>query len=195
MRFLRNALVVLALAGVGLLIAPATPACACSCAEATLEEYRGYADVVFVGVVTKIDRPLFGLSSADPVGVTLQVSDVYQGRAQATTRVTTAMDGASCGYAFEEGRRYLVFAQAGQDGLSTGLCAGNRDLAREANPFTGGGGLPLPDPPSGWNPLWAVAAVVAAMATVAVLVWWLRRLAARRGPAADLGPAAGQKSA
>ena len=129
MRWLRRVVSVLGLVTAGLFLAPVAPACACSCAP-----FR-----------------IFGGSSADPVTVEFEVSEVHKGDVPARMTLTTAMDGASCGYAFREGGRYLVFAADYGSGLSTGLCSGNLDLAVERDPF-GAGTAPRPAPPSAPSP-------------------------------------------
>ena len=136
--------------------------------------------MVFVGVVRDVDEPfrIFGGSSADPVTVEFEVSEVHKGDVPARMTLTTAMDGASCGYAFTEGSRYLVFAADYGLGLSTGLCSGNLDLAVESNPF-GTGTTPRPAPPSepGSGPIVVAAGAVVVVAVGALLV---RRARSRR---------------
>jgi hypothetical protein len=190
MRWLRGGFTVLVLATMGVFVGPVRPACACSCAMVTSEESLDQAEMAFVGVVTRIDRPVFGGYTGQPLKVTLAVSEVYKGRDVVTERfeVTTASDGAACGYDFVEGRRYLVFASTWEGTVNTGLCSGNRDLALESNPYASGS-FPRPGGPSGW---WTTTATVAASAgIVAVLslgiaLWfWRRRRGHRRGDLRD----------
>src|SRR6185503_11460743 len=151
MRWLRGAFVVAMVAGLGLFVGPVTPACACDCALRTPEQSREDAHAVFVGAVTDVDRPLFGSSSGAPMRVTLRVSKVYKGDVPAVLTLTTAVEGASCGYGFTPGGEYLVFASSSEKGLASGLCMGNRDLAAESDPFTGGyAPLPAPTERPGW---------------------------------------------
>jgi hypothetical protein len=132
MSWWRWLVVVCLLAGAGVL-ATAAPACACSCALVTPEEAFANADAVFVGVVEEIDEPWRGMfySSADPVTVTFAVSDVYKGAVPANARLVTERDGASCGYEFAHGGRYLVHVHVRTDGeWRTSLCSGNSVLAQ-----------------------------------------------------------------
>jgi hypothetical protein len=53
----------------------------------------------------------------------------YRGGTAQTLQVTTARDGAACGYNFNVGRDYLVYAyKDDKGGLSTGLCTPTRPL-------------------------------------------------------------------
>lgn len=180
MRGFLRALTVTAVVGLGALVGPSSPACACSCAgPVSPEQAAEQVDAVFVGVVRKIDRPwrLFG-SSADPVWVTVDVSEVHKGDLPATVRVATASESASCGYEFVEGRRYLIFARGGADELSTGLCDGNRDLAYESDPFSPGRPPRPVDSRSDSPGPWLIPTVMG-LAGIGLLglrwaVWWSR---------------------
>jgi hypothetical protein len=179
-RWLRRVVSVVGLVAAGVVLAPVTPACACSCAQVTSEEAANNSTLVFVGVVRDINKPLqiFGGSSADPVTVEFDVSEVHKGQVPARLSLTTALDGASCGYPFTEGGRYLVFASDYGSGMSTSLCAGNRDLATESDPFATGT-PPLPAPPATAGPV-PIFAVVGAGAVLALAVVLVRRAQAGR---------------
>lgn len=162
------------LLALGVLVGPsARPAHACSCAGLPSAEQYRRADAVFTGVAvehldTNPDGPTF--SSLDPIVWTFEVEAVRKGRVPEEVEVVTARSGASCGYAFEEGRRYQVFArregspapvaeelgEGHEAGLSSGLCDGNRDLTaggealRAGSPRTphpGGAVVDEPGPP------------------------------------------------
>ena len=103
---------------------------ACSCATFTKPQLVGNASVIFTGTVTGTSRAFpFGLgctaSSADPLLVTFQVESVYKGHATPQLTVSTAVGGASCGYEFQSGKRYTVFATGTLDKPETSLCRGN----------------------------------------------------------------------
>lgn len=115
------------------------PVFACSCAyDPTLTDAervsadfaRDFNEIVFVGTVqkTKLARtnPLLWRSDA-PVYVTFTVERVYKGNVGEEFTLSTAMDSASCGYAFYEEKRYLVFVGDlfGDGSLDSGLCSGN----------------------------------------------------------------------
>ena len=96
---------------------------ACSCANSgSPSEALGRADAVFAGEVvsTRVRRAhLLGYSSADPVSVKFNVSRVWKGPRSDTITIKTVRSEASCGYEFEEGRKYIVYVRNGE----TGLCS------------------------------------------------------------------------
>jgi hypothetical protein len=128
---------------VGLLIAGAAllqpcVAFACSClpspsVAASLSE----SAAVFSGTVTKVEGPQGqNINSADPVTVTFAVQKVWKGAAEAQLIVTTARDSASCGYNFELGQDYLVYANQNDGGgpaLSVNLCSRTTILPQAAS--------------------------------------------------------------
>lgn len=103
---------------------------ACSCmrpppAEASFQE----AAAVFIAVPTAIER-----GEGIQVRVPMQVQRAYKGVETAEVEVTTARDSASCGFPFETGRPYLVYAhEDAEDGLSVSLCSRTQplDLAQD----------------------------------------------------------------
>lgn len=117
---------VLAMLSFGLAIAsPPRPAYACSCAmppdpATALQE----ASAVFVGTVTNTDvrnGPI--ISSADPVRVTFDVAQVWKGPTETPLVVITARDSATCGFGFQRGVEYMVYAYTWQSAnLETNIC-------------------------------------------------------------------------
>lgn len=115
---------------------------ACSCAvmggESERERTREAAKratAVFSGEVVNIEPSGSAFSSAAPVRVVLDVSRVWKGPAYETLTVETARSGASCGYDFDEGRRYLVYADKSSlpeggdtESLQVGLCGATRPI-------------------------------------------------------------------
>lgn len=143
---------------------------ACSCAFdpsitklARLQENLNsqYTDFVFVGKVqqARLENPGARITSgADPIYVTFDVGRVFKGEIAPQFTLTTARDGAACGFDFREGATYLVFVRAdstvaGQ--WNSGLCSNNTRnpslniLARLGNSHApaidGTAGMPLPD--------------------------------------------------
>ena len=97
-------------------------ACSCALPPGSPAEELAKADAVFAGVATsvKAHRKLFILpSSADPVTVEFEVSHVWKGPQQETLTVSTVRSESSCGYEFQEGEWYIVYARNGE----TGLCS------------------------------------------------------------------------
>ncbi|MFC4116337.1 hypothetical protein [Nonomuraea zeae] len=114
----------------------ASPAAhACSCADLTPAQAVGHADAVFTGTVVNVqvgDGDPFG--PRPPAVYRFRADNVYKGAPAAEFTLASDLDGASCGYKFEPGTRYLVFAQSGTSGaaerapgvsLSSSLCSGN----------------------------------------------------------------------
>ena len=118
------------------------PECAfaCSCAfpasaspqEITQQELSR-SDAVFAGEAVDIDKPQPVTSSIAPMKVTFQVSETWKGAERETLDVQTAVSDASCGYPFDEGESYLVFASKGifcEEGeLEVGLCGSTKPLS------------------------------------------------------------------
>jgi hypothetical protein len=125
----------------------AVPAFPCSCvppppsAKTPRDIVQWYAhsgDAIFEGKVQSeelrwplIQTPVGGLISADleefpPVlQVTFEVSRSYKGVKGTMVTVTTGVGGGDCGFDFEIGRQYLVYAYLDDSGqLSTGICSG-----------------------------------------------------------------------
>lgn len=82
----------------------------------------GNSDVVFTGLVTEISSASPGARFSDKV-VRFSVDEAYKGVQGPTVELTTSPSTASCGYPFEQGRRYFVYARREQNGKLTGhLC-------------------------------------------------------------------------
>ena len=105
---------------------------ACSCAPpSSPKEEMKKTDAVFRGTVVNIDtsslqkaKQQFGLgSSIDPVEVRFDVSEVWKGPKNKSLEVETARSSASCGYNFEQGKEYLVYANETDSGLNVSLCS------------------------------------------------------------------------
>jgi hypothetical protein len=109
-------IVLLILLVAGVLVAPAPPAWACSCAQVDALQF---ADVAFVGRVVSI-----GTDADGGRRVEFAVESVQKGTAGSTVTLTTSGSSASCGFDFAAGHRYRVFARSGQ----TTLCSGNQEL-------------------------------------------------------------------
>ena len=103
-----------------MLVAPA-PVFACSCVvPPPPSEALEAAAAVFTGEVTNLSRRGRG----DRYVVTFRVADVYKGEVRHRATLTTAQSTAACGYPFEEGERYIVYAHRMDDGtLAAGLCS------------------------------------------------------------------------
>jgi len=129
-----------------LLVVNTTTVNACSCVQpAPSKESLEQSTAVFAGKVIDIDAPSgIIVDSADPVRVTFEISKIWKGPDYETLVLTTARDGASCGYGFEENEEYIVYAYGEENKLSTGICSRTRLLAKAQEDLQdlGAGDLP-----------------------------------------------------
>lgn len=105
-------------------------ASACSCAEpyspSTAFEKT---TAVFSGMVISLEGPTSHVvSSADPVTAVFLVDTVWKGPKLDELAITTALSSASCGYEFQIGHWYLVYASGSEDALQVDLCSGTKFL-------------------------------------------------------------------
>jgi hypothetical protein len=113
---------------------------------------------------------------------TLQVSEVWKRSEHEIVQVATAAnDGVSCGYPFEEGQKYLVYAYEGQRCLKVDGCSETKPLSKAGADLAvlGNGKEPevgddLTDTSGGFPPLGEIGMVGGAVAAVSLVV--LRRL-------------------
>ena len=116
-------LAVVGVATVPTLLIAANVAHACSCARSSLWNDYNESDAVFVGRVLTIEpEGEFGLT------VRMDVLDSWRGVDPGIQTVYTWSSGAACGYAFEEGATYLVFAHGEPASLTVGLCGSTQPV-------------------------------------------------------------------
>jgi hypothetical protein len=162
---------VLTVLGVVLLYPPdCASACSCAIPPGTQKERAERAlsesEAVFSGEVVRIDRPSGPTwSSRDLETDTFRVSESWKGPWGGMLEVKTPVAGMSCGYPFEEGQEYLVYASEGRQGLEVFLCGETRPLSKAgADLAVLGGG----DKPIGNDPLTDTSGVVPVRAMVGV---------------------------
>ena len=114
-------------------LATVGPAGACSLVvpRPSEEQLLDQADLVFVGTAVASEdsnTTTTVVSSADPITWTFRVEEVRKGAPSDPQRVRTARGSATCGFPFQVGRRYVVFASADGDVYTTGLGSGTREL-------------------------------------------------------------------
>ena len=117
----------------GLLVA--SPAAACSCAEADTATSFAAADAVFTGTLVSrdVDHPEWPvMSSTDPALHVFAVDGVFKGEVHELQGVVSSADGASCGLELSGDGPFVVFASrdAGlpEDQYRAGLCDGTTTL-------------------------------------------------------------------
>lgn len=125
-----------------LLTAQSAHACSCMGGRALCEEF-GSAAAVFVGTVTGVrdaPRPATAQEKKiaedewEPRGFRFAVTQSFHGVAGAEVEVWTGRGGGDCGYDFEQGATYLVYAYRMEKSgrLGTGICSRTRPLAGAA---------------------------------------------------------------
>jgi len=103
---------------------------ACRCAPQSPQEAYDSAVAVFEGFVKEV-----GASESQAPGgavrrkVQMEVVSGWKGAEGEDVTVFTAGDSAACGYAFEVGRSYLVYAAAADGGLVVTSCSRTRLMA------------------------------------------------------------------
>ena len=112
-------------------------ASACSCIETSVADALAGADVVFIGRVVNIrlgnPREPGVTSTADPVLIALDVSGYWKGPVSRVMTITTPRSEMSCGFSFQRGLVYLVYAQKEGSALVTGLCSRTSSATKAAN--------------------------------------------------------------
>ncbi|HYZ92027.1 MAG TPA: hypothetical protein VFA34_06480 [Actinomycetota bacterium] len=128
---------VLAFAASILLVGFASPCLACSCVQQTDQQHYQRAAVVFVGKAIERHDPSEGdyQSSADPIHWTFDVESTQKGTTTRKQIVSSSRDEASCGFTFEIGKRYQVFASKTNGELRTSLCDGTREVNGGQGPY------------------------------------------------------------
>lgn len=95
-----------------LFTAQVQPVYACSCImPGTPQEEMVNAEAVFSGKVLEIEEVNYGYD------VTLEVLEVWKGVDRSIVQVHTGMGGGDCGFNFEEGKEYVVYASSGEGEL------------------------------------------------------------------------------
>ena len=117
--------------------------------------YANKSDAIFEGTVKRVElkwalmeAKVGGLVPADldqdgpTLHVTFDVSNFHEGTERKDVLLTTGVGGGDCGFDFEIGKQYLVYASADTSGhLSTGICSGTGLLEESQSklPYLRGG--------------------------------------------------------
>ena len=116
-----------------LFVLSANAASACSCLPTTPQQSLKNSREVFAGkVIDIVDQSDRNPETSDSLGgfkVIFEVSKVWKGKLEKQQVVLTSDSSASCGYNFEKGKEYLVYANGQGTQLQTGLCSGTTLLA------------------------------------------------------------------
>ena len=135
---------------------------ACSCVRSAACQNFDSSDIAFVGKVVgskyQIKDKIYESFESEPKTVTYDIGEIYFEVTEAFkgqnigSRLTihSSRGGGSCGYMFERGKSYVVFASKSDKGeFWTGLCSGTRELSNAETalsylknlPKNGDGGL------------------------------------------------------
>ncbi|NLF11026.1 MAG: hypothetical protein GX597_04480 [Anaerolineaceae bacterium] len=185
---MRRKLWLLVLVAGALLLAPGRArACLCAAVASPGEEMARSA-AVLAGRVLRIDAPQGAMvSTGDPVHVVFQVERVWKGPAVHNLVIVTARHSVSCGFPFEVGEEYLVYARAVEGELHTSICSRTAPLSAVAEDLVAlGPGMAMapaePEPPAGrWRGVLPLLLVAAAVVTAAVLIVRAARQARQGG--------------
>ena len=109
---------------ISLLVPFSTWACSCSPPPPPKESLK-LSKAVFLGTVTTI-----ALDKKYGKLVTFKIIKYWKGIDKPIVSLWTAKSGASCGYGFKEGEKYLVYAYGQEDGdIRTSICTRTRPLS------------------------------------------------------------------
>lgn len=96
-----------------------TFACSCAPRDQTTNADFQQSTAVFTGRVLSVQRK----GNAENVTIKLAVQKYWKGKISNEMKITTAKDSAACGFNFEVGKDYLVYATENSGKLSTSLCS------------------------------------------------------------------------
>jgi hypothetical protein len=158
---------------------------ACSCvADVTPQRQFTAADVVFIGVVSKVATPE---QTMGDVVVEMAVTQVFKGDVPTDADVHTSVDVAGCGIAFVIGSRYTVFAADDKGLWRANLCGGTTNdtsVLERAGFHAGSPIVPIPLAASTPKPVDRTGPLTgAALMIVAVGVGFIGVVRARTGRA------------
>ena len=170
-------------------------ACSCVVPGSPSEEIDKF-DAVFAGRVVSIDHsfdPNRPPSHGDHTTIGFRVSAVWKGAVTEDMDVTTPPTGGSCGFAFEEGQEYIVYAYDSayaDEGYSVNICSRTALLAHAQEdldafgdgdaPLSEAGG-PQPEAPPAADDETVTMVVVSVIAAIIIIgalsaaVWVTRR--------------------
>ncbi len=109
------------------LLSTAALACSCPTVMSPGEEIKWKlkeGSAVFSGEVLSVD------AAGRRKQVTFRVIEFWKGNLDSKVTVSTEDHPGACGYEFEIGKTYLVFAELWENRHHTGACSGNRELQK-----------------------------------------------------------------
>ncbi|HEU0251536.1 MAG TPA: carboxypeptidase regulatory-like domain-containing protein, partial [Pyrinomonadaceae bacterium] len=120
---MRRVIVLIGIAALFGVLAPQVEACSCAPRSMPCESY-GLASAVFVGTVQSVRDAELSNTSWTPRVFRFSVDKAYLGVTGSEIEVSTGRGGGDCGYNFQVGQRYLVYAYLNRNNrLTTGICS------------------------------------------------------------------------
>lgn len=156
--------------------APRAYACSCIQPEPPAVAAEKSA-AVFAGRVTDIEPPAVMTSTLDENKITFDVSTAWKGVDANPVYIYSSGSSASCGYEFEAGKEYLVYAYDNEGRLSTGLCTRTALLADAAEDLValGVGEVIEPGtPPAGGDDMYSVVGGIILVIAVGSVYYFSR---------------------
>jgi hypothetical protein len=168
---------------INILIVPAT-SYACSCVPPqSVENELGRSKVVFSGEVIQVKEQKDYFKGYMTKKVLFEVTKTWKGLSQSQVIITTGTGGGDCGYDFQTGKEYVVYAQMSsmygdKDELVTIVCSRTNELsaAQEDLAYLGEGEVPTEKVdltaaiPKGVNPIIWIGTTIL-IGTIIFLVW------------------------
>ena len=171
-------------------------ACKCLVPGTPSEEVEKFV-AVFAGRVVSIEHSFdpnaATVGPGDRTTIGLEVSTVWKGDVDRDMHVTTPPTGGSCGFAFEEGREYILYAHDSpydDGGYSVSICSrtallseaqADLDALGEGSPPMGGTAVTEPERTQGssesttWVIMLGAVAAALLFAALSVVAWVRRR--------------------
>ena len=102
---------------------------ACSCNTNPPSEAFENSAAVFIGTVENIERGGSPNSMIGSYNVQFSVEEAWKGLHDSQATVTTSDNDGACGYDFQRGVKYLVYAYGSEESLQTGICNRTQPVA------------------------------------------------------------------
>lgn len=121
----------------------APKAFACSCSTNPPNEAFENSAAVFTGTVTDIQH------DAGSYNVQFSVDEAWKGVSEPMVAIATSDNDGTCGYDFQQGVKYLVYAYGSEGSLQTGICNRTQPVADayEDLAYLGEGHVPVSGQP------------------------------------------------
>jgi hypothetical protein len=126
----------------------APKAFACSCSTNPSNETFENSAAVFIGTVTGIEHSSNN-TRLGSYNVQFSVEEAWKGISDPQTTVITSDNDGTCGYDFQQGIKYLVYAYGSEESLQTGICNRTQPVADAYADlvYLGKGYVPVPGQP------------------------------------------------